>query len=376
MQNVAANHRANDVIVREGAPQTLVARFMYGPLDMITLAGERVDIHVMREGAAGEWSHLATEVTDKAGRVTYTIPEDRSLGYGMYPIKMVVRGDHTCADFYMAVVPPNTECVVFSIDGSFTASMSVTGKDPKVRAGAVDVVRHWQELGYLIIYTTGRPDMQQQRVVSWLSQHNFPHGLVSFADGLSTDPLGHKAAYLNNLVQNHGLVIQMAYGSAKDISVYSSIGLKPKQIYIVGKVGKKQHSLATVLMDGYAAHLAALMAHGGSRPAQGNARMVIPRGYFGLPGQNASFRRRRSVAAQCGTQTLGVCVAHVVACCGCSVVTARTAAGGKRSVRRGAPPYRRRSHRAPSSSARCTLLTFSKIFVVSPPKKKKQHKQT
>jgi hypothetical protein len=43
--------------------------------------------------------------------------------------------------------------------------------------------------------------MQHRRVVSWLSQHNFPHGLVSFADGLSTDPLGHKAAYLNNLIQ-------------------------------------------------------------------------------------------------------------------------------------------------------------------------------
>jgi hypothetical protein len=41
----------------------------------------------------------------------------------------------------MAVVPPKTECVVFSIDGSFTASMSVTGRDPKVRAGAVDIVR-------------------------------------------------------------------------------------------------------------------------------------------------------------------------------------------------------------------------------------------
>jgi membrane-associated phosphatidylinositol transfer protein len=69
-----------------------------------------------------------------------------------------------------------------------------------------------------------------------LSQHNFPHGLVSFADGLSTDPLGHKAAYLNNLIQNHGLDIHACYGSSKDISVYTSIGLKPKQIYIVGKV--------------------------------------------------------------------------------------------------------------------------------------------
>nr|CAD7586071.1 unnamed protein product [Timema genevievae] len=239
-QNVAANHRGNDVIVKEGAPQVLVARFMYGPLDMITLAG-----------------------------------------------------DHTCMDMYMAVVPPKTECVVFSIDGSFTASMSVTGRDPKVRAGAVDIVRHWQELGYLIIYITGRPDMQQQKVVSWLSQHNFPHGLVSFADGLSTDPLGHKATYLKNLIQEHGVIIHASYGSSKDISVYTSIGLKPKQIFVVGKVSKKHHSLSTVLQDGYAAHLTLLLSHGGSRPAQGNARMVIPRGYFGLPGQNASLRRRR-----------------------------------------------------------------------------------
>lgn len=79
------------MIVREGAPQTLIARFMYGPLDMITLAGEKIDIHVMRDAPAGEWIMLSTEVTDKTGRITYTIPEDKALGYGMYPIKMVVR---------------------------------------------------------------------------------------------------------------------------------------------------------------------------------------------------------------------------------------------------------------------------------------------
>lgn len=258
LKNVTANHRANDVIVREGEAQKLSARFMYGPLDMITLAGERIDIHVMKEAPGGEWVLLATEITDKSGRIMYTIPTDRALGYGIYPIKMVVRGDHTSVDFFLAVIPSRTECVVFSIDGSFTASMSVTGRDPKgesklhslyrivpthcfsliriVRAGAVDVCRHWQELGYLLIYVTGRPDMQQQRVLSWLSQHNFPHGLVSFADGLSTDPLGHKTAYLNNLIQNHGVIIHSAYGSCKDIAVYTNLGLKPKQIYIVGKV--------------------------------------------------------------------------------------------------------------------------------------------
>lgn len=93
-------------------------------------------------------------------------------------------------------------------------------------------------------------------------------------------------------MQNHGVVIQSAYGSSKDISVYTSIGLKPKQIFIVGKASKKQHALATILSEGYAAHLALLMVYGGSRPAQGNARMVIPRGYFGLPGQAFSRRRR------------------------------------------------------------------------------------
>lgn len=55
---------------------------------------------------------------------------------------MIFRGDHTFVDFFLTVIPPKTECVVFSIDGSFTASMSVSGKDPKVRAGAVDIVRY------------------------------------------------------------------------------------------------------------------------------------------------------------------------------------------------------------------------------------------
>lgn len=61
---------------------------MYGPLDMITLAGEKVDIHVMKDVNAGEWLHLATEVTDKTGRITYTMVDDKTLGYGLYPIKV------------------------------------------------------------------------------------------------------------------------------------------------------------------------------------------------------------------------------------------------------------------------------------------------
>lgn len=292
LKNVAANHRANDVIVKEGNMQSFTVRFMYGPLDMITLTGEKVDIFIMRDPPAGEWTLLSTVVTDKTGRITYTMSDRQSVSCGVYPLRAVVRGDHTHCNFHLAVVPPQTECVVFSIDGSFTASVSVTGRDPKVRAGAVDVVRFWQDLGYLILYITGRPDMQQRKVISWLAEHNFPHGLVFFSDGFSTDPLGHKAAHLNGLINDHGVVLHAAYGSGKDISVYNNCGLTPRQIYAIGRISKKYGNLATTLNDGYALHLAELKQPGAVRPARGNARLLVPRRLL-APVNTVSNRGRR-----------------------------------------------------------------------------------
>jgi len=285
VRNRAANHRANDVIVLEGRDQLIQGRFSYGPLDMAALSSELVDVHIMKEPPSGEWTFLTTETTDRNGRVQCSLAQKDAMGYGVYPVKMVVRGDHTSLDLHIAVLPPKTEVVVFSIDGSFTASVSVTGKDPKVRPSSVDVVRHWQDLGYLIIYVTGRPCMQLQKVVSWLSMHNFPHGLVSFADGFNVDPLRHKTEFLRGLQQDHQVVLAAGYGSSKDISVYSSLGIQPSNIHIVGKVSKKQMASCNPLTEGYAAHLTKISSPGGSVPAQGNARMVIPRTCFGLPGQ-------------------------------------------------------------------------------------------
>lgn len=39
---MTANHRASDGVFTEDGAQTLTARFMYGPLDMVTLTGEKV----------------------------------------------------------------------------------------------------------------------------------------------------------------------------------------------------------------------------------------------------------------------------------------------------------------------------------------------
>ncbi|KAK2847448.1 hypothetical protein Q5P01_010447 [Channa striata] len=258
LRNVTANHRVNDVIATEDGPQMLVGRFMYGPLDMVTLTGEKVDILLMTQPQSGRWVHFDTEVTNSSGRVTYTIPKSKKLGLGVYPIKMVVKGDQTSAEAYLTVLPRGMECVVFSIDGSFAASVSIMGSDPKVRPGAVDVVRHWQDLGYLIIYITGRPDMQKQRVVSWLSQHNFPHGMIFFSEGLVHDPLRQKTIFLRNLIQECHIKINSAYGSMKDISVYNMLGLSPSQIYIVGRPSKKYQNQCQFLSEGYAAHLSTL----------------------------------------------------------------------------------------------------------------------
>uniref|UniRef100_A0A3P8UCR8 Phosphatidylinositol transfer protein membrane associated 2 n=1 Tax=Amphiprion percula TaxID=161767 RepID=A0A3P8UCR8_AMPPE len=293
IRNVTANHRVNDAVFTEDSQQLVTGRFMYGPLDMVTLAGEKVDLHVMTQPPSGEWVYFNTEVTNSSGRVSFVIPDDRRLGIGVYPVKMVVRGDHTFADSYLTVIPRGTEFVVFSIDGSFAASVSIMGSDPKVRAGAVDVVRHWQDLGYLIIYVTGRPDMQKQRVVAWLSQHNFPHGIVSFCDGLVHDPLRHKANFLKSLTEAH-MKIFAGYGSTKDISVYTSIGLPPSQIYIVGRPSKKMQHQCQFITDGYAAHLSQLEYNHRSRPAKSSsARMVLRKGSFGL-GANSDFLRKRN----------------------------------------------------------------------------------
>ncbi|KAG9328487.1 hypothetical protein JZ751_013551, partial [Albula glossodonta] len=41
IRNVTANHRVNDAVFTEDGPQVVMGRFMYGPLDMVTLTGEK-----------------------------------------------------------------------------------------------------------------------------------------------------------------------------------------------------------------------------------------------------------------------------------------------------------------------------------------------
>uniref|UniRef100_A0A8B9VGT4 Phosphatidylinositol transfer protein membrane associated 1 n=1 Tax=Anas zonorhyncha TaxID=75864 RepID=A0A8B9VGT4_9AVES len=243
IRNVTANHRASDTIVCEGKAQVLSGRFMYGPLDVVTLTGEKVDIYIMTQPLSGKWLYYGTEVTSGSGRLTFTIPPDKALAIGIYPVRMVVR--------------------------------------------------HWQDSGYMIIYVTGRPDMQKHRVVAWLSQHNFPHGAVSFCDGLTHDPLRQKAAFLQSLRTEAEITIVAGYGSTKDVSVYSSLGLAPSHIYIVGRAVKKFHNQCQFLSEGYVAHLAQLEAAALAHSPKGPPRPVLGKGTYGCPAP-VDFLRKQS----------------------------------------------------------------------------------
>ncbi|KRZ51721.1 Membrane-associated phosphatidylinositol transfer protein 3, partial [Trichinella nativa] len=278
VKNIAANHRANDVAVNENQDQILQARFMYGPFDMVALSGELVDVNIMRDVQTGEWTLYGSTLTDSHGRLRFELTNGQRLPVGLYPVRMVVRGDNSSLDMSLAVLPRDTECVVFSIDGSFTASVSLTGKNPRVRPSAVDVVRHWQDLGYLIVYISARPDLQQRIVTAWLVEHNFPFGLLFFNEGFSTDLLKQKTNTLKSLITDCGLRIHAAYGSAKDIRGYAELGLPASRIFALGRVSKKLHHECLVLADGYSSHLCELC--GGqlsylATPAQGDGRLIL-----------------------------------------------------------------------------------------------------
>lgn len=124
------------------------ARFCYGPMDLVALSFENVLVYVCPYG--GKWSLHSREVTDSHGRVSFCL--NQALPLGIHSIRMIVEGDCSFLNLYVAIVSPKTECVVFSIDGSLTDSVSVTGRDPKIKPGAVDVVRFWQKMVCILFF--------------------------------------------------------------------------------------------------------------------------------------------------------------------------------------------------------------------------------
>ena len=79
--------------------------------------------------------------------------------------------------------------------------------------------------------------------------------MTLFNDGLSREPIKHKAEMLRTVVENADLVIVAAYGSSKDMPGYQSIHVPADRIFLVGKGKHRHQGHARFLADGYAVHL-------------------------------------------------------------------------------------------------------------------------
>lgn len=75
------------------------------------------------------WTDVGVGRTDSNGRITHLIADDKSFPVGLHTVQLTSQSDpNHQISLNMAVVPVDTEAVVFSIDGSFAASLSILGK--------------------------------------------------------------------------------------------------------------------------------------------------------------------------------------------------------------------------------------------------------
>ena len=245
------NHRANDVIVLENKPQSLNARFSYGHRFNFLLSGEVVDIYKSKtllsstacHTSASDWDYLASEITDFNGKVKYELPDEQRLELGIHKIRMVVKQDDTYVDFFVAVLPLNTEAIVFCIEALLSENKLEPFKN-KNAAVIAEIVRYWQQLGYLIVYVTKKPDVIHHKIHTWLLHHKFPLGMVLFNGIIPW--MKNQARYLPDLGTSNGIKLHTVYSTKKGIDMYAQMGLDSSKIFCTDRIKKNLANKAVV----------------------------------------------------------------------------------------------------------------------------------
>jgi hypothetical protein len=261
----APNHRGQDVIVGEGEPQVLIAKFAYGLIDK-DLKGEDVEVFIQEDPPCGAWVSLGTALTsregeygsrygidDDGGRVFFEIPAKHARPVGRYPIRMLVKGDHSVAAFSLVVLPPGTSTVVFDIDGTLTtddyqlvaqlfAELFHGSYTPAIYPDVAQVAQAWWKKGYFIAYLTGRPDYLRTISLEWLKERGLPPGALHLTDTNSQavpieSGVGrYKSQELSRMVSEAQVDLFAAYGNATtDISAYQAAGIPKDHTFIIGK---------------------------------------------------------------------------------------------------------------------------------------------
>lgn len=236
----APRHAAPDVVVAVGETYEIRGKFTYGVVRK-NLEGEPIAL-VVGEGDCGPWTVVGTADTDKRGRARFERPP---IDHASVQPFHLIAGDGTRASANVWAVAPGKPAVLFDIDGTLTTGDAelleeLVGGAAEMQAGAADVATRWAELGYLVVYMTGRPTALRASTVRWLSYHGFPRGPLLTPNGWR-DALPRRSsvgAFKRRSIEavvEAGLVFEAAYGNAAtDVCAYAESGIEPARTWIVG----------------------------------------------------------------------------------------------------------------------------------------------
>lgn len=253
-------HMIHDEIVAVGKPVSVTAKFDYGSVAHKDLEFETVKFYIRGQNDA-QWQYVSTATTNSDGKATLSLP---GMSAGQYRIYAGVPADGTGTEGFLTVVEPNTEAVLFDIDGTLTESDAeqigdYTGIDyADAKDEAYTLARSYLDLGYQPIYLTARVYWYAKGTRKWLSWMSLPQGYLRTSLSNETSlfrTAEYKTEQINKLEAN-GIKIVRAYGNAKtDAEAFIKSGLSASQSFTIGK-DAGHYGTTPILNNSYADHIA------------------------------------------------------------------------------------------------------------------------
>ena len=258
-------HMVHDEIVAVGNPISITAKFDYGSLTHKDLEFETVKFYIRSQNDE-QWQYLTSATTNGDGKATLSLT---GMAAGQYRIYAGVPADGSGSEGYLTVVEPNTEVVLFDIDGTLTESDAeqigdYTGIDyADAKDEAYTLVRSYLDLGYQPIYLTARVYWYAKGTRKWLSWMGLPQGYLRTSLNNETS-LFRSAEYKTeqiNKLQASGIKIVRAYGNAKtDAKAFIESGLSASQSFTIGK-DAGHYGTTPILNNSYGEHIAAQVSN-------------------------------------------------------------------------------------------------------------------
>ncbi|KAL3308378.1 hypothetical protein Ciccas_013092, partial [Cichlidogyrus casuarinus] len=124
------------------------------------------------------WSFVGNTYTDQRGHVSFEFAPENQAQIGIHLVKLQPKNDASQSIYLtLSVVAPGTECVVFSIDGSFLAGPSLRGRVKlKVHCayGSSKDVPIYKTLGLTVsnIFTIGSTSSSKMRMTTRIRHYN------------------------------------------------------------------------------------------------------------------------------------------------------------------------------------------------------------